>query len=233
MAQIVGAEHYERSLDLDDLLDFLPEMVRLQDEPIADPVCVPVYYLSKLARDQGVIVCQVGEGSDELFCGYPFWRTALRFSVQSTCSAPACSRPGMGILQRAGKEYSLLYEWLRRSTEEAAHLLGGSRSFHRQPQAAASITTTASPVQRSYVLGDDTPHSSRALRVSPGQSALNWMSYLDLNLRLPELLLMRVDNMSMGVSLEGRLPFLDYRFVELAMSIPSAMKTATARSSTS
>ena len=46
------------------------------------------------------------------------------------------------------------------------------------------------------------------------------MSYIDLNLRLPELLLMRVDKMSMGVSLEGRVPFLDHKFVELAMSIP-------------
>lgn len=51
------------------------------------------------------------------------------------------------------------------------------------------------------------------------------MSYLDLNLRLPELLLMRVDKMSMGVSLEGRVPFLDHKFVELAMSIAPAMKT--------
>jgi asparagine synthase (glutamine-hydrolysing) len=46
-----------------------------------------------------------------------------------------------------------------------------------------------------------------------------------LNLRLPELLLMRVDKMSMGVSLEGRVPFLDHKFVELAMSIPSDLKT--------
>ncbi len=58
-----------------------------------------------------------------------------------------------------------------------------------------------------------------------GESHLNWMSYVDLNLRLPELLLMRVDKMAMGVSLEGRVPFLDHKFVELAMSIPSAMKT--------
>jgi asparagine synthase (glutamine-hydrolysing) len=50
------------------------------------------------------------------------------------------------------------------------------------------------------------------------------MTYLDLNLRLPELLLMRVDKMSMGVSLEGRVPFLDHRFVEFAMSIPAALK---------
>jgi asparagine synthase (glutamine-hydrolysing) len=51
------------------------------------------------------------------------------------------------------------------------------------------------------------------------------MSYLDLNMRLPELLLMRVDKMSMGVSLEGRVPFLDHKFVELAMSIPASVKT--------
>jgi asparagine synthase (glutamine-hydrolysing) len=51
------------------------------------------------------------------------------------------------------------------------------------------------------------------------------MTYLDLNLRLPELLLMRVDKMSMAVSLEARVPFLDYKFVELAMSIPEAVKT--------
>jgi asparagine synthase (glutamine-hydrolysing) len=51
------------------------------------------------------------------------------------------------------------------------------------------------------------------------------MTYLDLNLRLPELLLMRVDKMSMAVGLEARVPFLDHKFVELAMSIPEAVKT--------
>ena len=51
------------------------------------------------------------------------------------------------------------------------------------------------------------------------------MTYVDLSLRLPELLLMRVDKMSMGVSLEGRVPFLDHKFVELALGIPTAVKT--------
>jgi len=60
---------------------------------------------------------------------------------------------------------------------------------------------------------------------APERTHLNWMSYVDLNLRLPELLLMRVDKMTMGVSLEGRVPFLDHRFVGLAFSIPSALKT--------
>ena len=57
---------------------FLPELVFHQDEPIADPVCVPLYYVSKLARDTGTIVVQVGEGSDEIFAGYDWFRTYLQ-----------------------------------------------------------------------------------------------------------------------------------------------------------
>ncbi|MFO1021011.1 MAG: asparagine synthase C-terminal domain-containing protein [Planctomycetales bacterium] len=75
-------------------------------------------------------------------------------------------------------------------------------------------------------LGKCCSRSGSGSRSGPGEtSSLNWMTYLDLNLRLPELLLMRVDKMSMGASLEGRVPFLDHKFVEMAMSIPSAMKT--------
>ena len=85
----MGAEYHERLLTMDDLLDFLPRMVQLQDEPIADPVCVPVYYVSKLARDNGVIVCQVGEGADELFWGYPGWKTSLRFQRSTICRCRA------------------------------------------------------------------------------------------------------------------------------------------------
>src|SRR5262249_28739526 len=69
------------------------------------------------------------------------------------------------------------------------------------------------------------PIRARFMQNAWEKSPLQWMSYLDLSLRLPELLLMRVDKMSMGVSLEGRVPFLDHKFVELAMSIPQAVKT--------
>jgi asparagine synthase (glutamine-hydrolysing) len=51
------------------------------------------------------------------------------------------------------------------------------------------------------------------------------MTYLDLNIRLPELLLMRLDKMGMGASLETRVPYLDHKFVELAMSIPEQVIT--------
>jgi len=68
------------------------------------------------------------------------------------------------------------------------------------------------------------PIHERFIEKAWEKTPLQWMSYLDLNFRLPELLLMRVDKMSMGVSLEGRVPFLDHKLVELAMSIPENVK---------
>ena len=83
VAKDVGAKYHDKLLNQVDLIRFLPKMVFLQDEPIADPVCVPVYYVSKLARENGVIVCQVGEGADELFFGYESWRKRLK--AQKNC----------------------------------------------------------------------------------------------------------------------------------------------------
>ena len=68
------------------------------------------------------------------------------------------------------------------------------------------------------------PIRARFDEAAPEPSHVNWMSYLDLRLRLPELLLMRIDKMSMGASLEARVPFLDHRFVALALSIPTRVK---------
>src|SRR5712671_323556 len=104
IAQKVGADHHERLLRENDLLDFLPQMVRQQDEPLADPVCVPVYYVSKLARDLGVIVCQVGEGADELFWGYPSWKTMLRLQQKDDLPVPRLlKRAAVGAAVAAGK----------------------------------------------------------------------------------------------------------------------------------
>ena len=66
---------------------------------------------------------------------------------------------------------------------------------------------------------------SRFDKSAEDKSQLNWMTYLELNLRLPELLLMRVDKMSMANSIEARVPFLDHHFVRHALSIPPELKT--------
>lgn len=226
MADEVGAEYHERLLTIDDLIDFLPQMVHLQDEPIADPVCVPVYYVSKLARDNGVIVCQVGEGADELFWGYPGWKQALELQRYDDLPVPRMFKKlGLAALRMGGRQKTLYYEWLRRGAEGQPIFWGGAEAFSE-----AQKERLLSPGLRKRLAGLTSWEALKPIRKrfedkAWEKSHLNWMTYLDLNFRLPELLLMRVDKMSMGVSLEGRVPFLDHKFVELAMSIPQSVKT--------
>ena len=226
MAELVGAEHHERLLDVDDLLDFLPKMVQLQDEPIADPVCVPVYYVSKLARDNGVTVCQVGEGADELFWGYPAWKTYRNLQRYDDLPVPSTlKRMGVAAANRLGKGERREVEFLRRGADEQPIFWGGAEAFtHTQKQRLLS-TRLRSELDGLSSWDAIEPIRARFEDKAWERSPLAWMSYMDLNMRLPELLLMRVDKMSMGVSLEGRVPFLDHRFVELALSIPEGVKT--------
>lgn len=226
MADFVKAEHHELLLEAKDLLDFLPQMVRLQDEPIADPVCVPVYYVSKLAREHGVIVCQVGEGSDELFWGYQSWKNMLALQKYDDLPVPAIlKKAGLLGLKLWGKEQTFPYEWLRRGAAGVPVFWGGAEAF-TEAQKQALLSPRLRKKFEGYTSWEALrPIHERFRKKAKDPSHLNWMSYMDLNMRLPELLLMRVDKMSMGVSLEGRVPFLDHKFVELAMSIPESIKT--------
>ena len=118
IAEFTGASHHEVILDKEDVLDFLPDMARHQDEPIADPVCVPLYYVSKRAREEGVVVCQVGEGADELLEieseGATAQRLAARRSSQmacndrSFCRSRDARRPGGVRRTRVARPTSLL-----------------------------------------------------------------------------------------------------------------------------
>ena len=226
MAELIGADHHERRLTIDDALDFLPQMVRLQDEPIAAPVCIPVYFVSKLARDNGVTVAQVGEGSDELFWGYPSWKTLLNLQRYDDLPVPrALKQAGVSLATALGKGERREVEYLRRGATGVPVFWGGAESFTE-----AQKQSLLSPRLRRQLDGLTSWEALAPIRRRFDERAwershLHWMSYVDLNLRLPELLLMRVDKMSMGVSLEGRVPFLDHEFVELAMSIPEKSKT--------
>lgn len=226
MANSVGATYYEQRLSIDDLIDFLPRMVQLQDEPIADPVCVPVYYVSKLARDNGVTVCQVGEGADELFWGYPHWKLMRHLQMADNLPVPAAlKRAGLGMLGAVGRGEASYYEWLRRGSLNQPVFWGGAEAFtevHKMRLLSPDLRERFTHLTSWEALE---PIYQRYQKKAVDPSILGWMTYLDLNLRLPELLLMRVDKMAMGVSLEGRVPFLDHKLVELAMSIPDDVKT--------
>jgi asparagine synthase (glutamine-hydrolysing) len=225
-AERIGAVHHGRVLTQDDFIEFLPRMIHLQDEPIADPVCMPVYYVSKLARDNGVIVAQVGEGSDELFWGYGYWKQIFDLMQWNAYPVPRfAKRCGLTALKLLGKSHSPQYDLLRRAVDGVPIFWSGFEGFPHQAK-----LDVLSPRLRQHFKSLTSweairPTYERFLQKSWETTPVKWMTYADLNLRLPELLLMRVDKMGMGVSLEARVPFLDHKFVELAMSIPESTIT--------
>lgn len=225
-AKHFGTDHHEVQIGVQDFLDFLPKLVYHQDEPIADPVCVPIYFVSKLAKDNGTTVIQVGEGSDELFCGYRHWVDILRLHSGAWKAYSILPRPVKQLaLAGSGPALSeVRYEYVRRATDGEELFWGGAEAFG---EARKNGLITES-VRRA--VGGLTSHDvirsfrKRFEERSPHLDYLSWMGYLDLRLRLPELLLMRVDKMTMATSIEARVPYLDHEFVGLAMSIPQRLK---------
>lgn len=226
VARELGCEYYELELTEEDLVEFLPKMVHFQDEPIGDPVCMPVYYVSKLAREHGVTVAQVGEGSDEIFWGYQSWKRNLRLEKMNHWPVPDLFKKiALFGLSATGQSHGLPYEYLSRGVLHKPLFWGGVEAFGEKEKHGL-LTGDAREVNKNYSAWDAIePHYRKYLKVAPEKHPINWMAYLDLKIRLPELLLMRVDKMSMAVSLEGRVPFLDHEFVTYAMSIPAALKT--------
>ena len=222
--------HHEIIIKPKDLVDFLPKLVFHQDEPIVDPVCVPVYYVSKLAKDNGTTVCQVGEGADELFCGYPLWGMCLGAQpwVNAYQKIPgSLRRIAWGIANAATRSPQSMrrLDVFRRASAGESIFWGGAEAYQE---------TTKQRFLSKDFLGRLKGHTSysaiQSLRddfendAPDGADTLHWMSYLDLRLRLPELLLMRVDKMTMATAVEARVPFLDQEFVQLAMGIPQSLK---------
>lgn len=224
------AKHHERRLSREDLLRVMPLLAQGQDEPLADPVCVPFYYLSQLARDGGVVVCQVGEGADELFWGYPRWKVMRRLQNLASLPVPRAVRQlAWRALEAGGRGDWLGSEFLRRSARGLPLFWGGSD----QMSEAGKWRLLAPPLRKrlSGLSSWDAvqPIWQRFQDNAWEQGPLQWMSYMDLNLRLPDLLLMRVDKMSMAWSLECRVPFLDHKLVELVLGLPEELKTKNGR----
>jgi len=224
VAEKIGANYYEKKLNVGGLIDFLNDLVFYQDEPIADPVCFPVYQVSKFAKDNGITVCQLGEGSDELFIGYPGWQIASRLYKLNKLPIGLLKKISLSLLKVIGKKDRYSYEWLRRGTRGEPIFWGGAEAFFEGEKKVLLSDRLREKFTNFSSLEAIKPILKRFNEKAWEKTPFNWMSYLDINLRLPELLLMRVDKMSMATSLEARVPFLDNKFVELAMSIPQDIK---------
>ena len=219
-ARAVGAEHHEVVVTPEDFLRELPRLIWHEDKPIAFPSSVPLYFISRLARDH-VKVVLTGEGADELFLGYNWYRVTAwneRLGRAYRALTPAALRRQVGQL-------------ITRLPRGARHY--AQRSFLALPPGIRSLfhenfavfpDALCGQLLRNPTLRDTDPYAKHLARYeeSPG-GVLARMSRADLQTYLVELLL-KQDRMSMAASIESRVPFLDHTLVEHVVSLPDRFK---------
>ncbi len=231
IAREFKTNHHEVIISEKEMQDFLPDLVFHQDEPIADPVCVPLYYVSKLARESGTIVVQVGEGADEIFSGYEnyvrhlsiyenFWRHAERLPKVVRRAAASITRPALEAT--GGKRAAI--DLVRRMGASEPLFWGGAVVFDESLKARVLSSRMREVLSGLSSVAVVHRYLDQIERERPDSDFLARMTYLELKLRLPELLLMRVDKITMATSVEARVPFLDHKLVEYALGLPREMK---------
>ena len=209
VAEHFHTDHHELHLTSEAFRDVLPKIVWYMDEPVGDPASIPLYYLAQFAR-QKVTVALSGEGSDEIFAGYPIYNRMLAF--ESLNRVPMAGLAGWCLSTFAGD--TKLRKYANMLGKPLEWRYGGVGGLFSQVQ-AERLRLANEPA-----LDGVTDVYSRCRGLAP----LSRMSYVDLKTWLPDDLLVKADRMTMANSLELRVPFLDHRIVEFAASLPRELR---------
>jgi asparagine synthase (glutamine-hydrolysing) len=225
VAESLGTEHHEIVVSPDEFFDALPDLVYHEDEPIAHPSSVPLYFVSRLAAER-VKVVLTGEGSDELLAGYGKYRTTIfnaRLGAAYRRLAPnavhgAVARAVDRSAARSAIGRKLARTFLKVEPDLSSLYFDNFSVFSRERQ-----LRLFTPEARERFTSTDPYRGSLEPMATAGGGLLGKLLAADLSTYLHELL-MKQDQMSMAASIESRVPFLDHKLVEFAASLPSRAK---------
>jgi asparagine synthase (glutamine-hydrolysing) len=228
VAKKFNTDHCEYTVAPEDIAVLLPKLIRAIDEPFADSSIIPTYYISKICR-QKVTVALSGEGGDEIFGGYPWYRRNFQIKLARQLMPS---------------------RFIRHSFNKLSAFICGENPYHKNRfinyacKARRFSSLSLMPAAECYDMtmslftpdfkknifigGLNSLGSDSAIKTVYNQNnARHWLDkslYTDQKTYLTGDLLVKADRMSMVNSLELRAPFLDYRIIELGAKIPANLK---------
>ena len=224
-ASLYGSTHHEMTIGAKEFADFLPRYVWHMEEPVCEPPAVALYYISKLAKNF-VKVLISGEGGDEVFAGYPNYRSMLWLERLKSIGGPLLN----GVLS-AGLGF---FNGILGSDKLARYLPlfnvpFGSYYYSRTSSPFTFFNSRATELYTSdFAQCSDKRRSLTPLKKLLAQNAandpLNKMLYVDTKTWLRDDLLIKADKMTMANSIELRVPLLDHKLMEFAASLPGKYK---------
>jgi asparagine synthase (glutamine-hydrolysing) len=234
LATHLGTDHTELMVTGDDALAVVPKLAELFDEPHADTAQIPAYLVCALARRE-VTVALSGDGGDEVFGGYNRYAYGARLLPRiQRMPAPARRLVASGIglfssdsLARAHQRMTpvLPTAFRQRLAGEKLMKLGQVMGRDGDADMYRSLVSAWQDPHR-LVIGAQEPTSAvdRVLAQAWPSRLIDRMMYADQLAYLPDDQLAKIDRVSMGVSLEVRVPLLDHRVVEFASTLPTRFK---------
>ncbi|MBF0198851.1 MAG: asparagine synthase (glutamine-hydrolyzing) [Planctomycetes bacterium] len=233
-ASHIGSDHTELYLSPSDVLEHIPTVLALCDEPFADSSQIPTWMVSRLTRSK-VTVSLSGDGGDELFGGYTRYLYAQSvWKALSRIPSPL-KKMGSSFLSSVPQSIwdnssGILNKLLPKGggishLGDKAQLLSRLCSCSSPKDLYLSIASLYHQPQSLLLEGEEYP--SAILDKEPWSlpsSFTEQMMLIDLLTYLPGDILTKVDRASMGLSLEARVPLLDHRLVDFAWSLPLEFK---------
>lgn len=226
VARAFKTDHHEVVVSPEDFFSVLPKLVWHEDEPLAHPSSVALYFVSRLASQQ-VKVVLTGEGSDELLAGYgKYQRTVLnlalgaRYQNVTTSGIRKAIQSGIAVMPSSSKlKQKLTRSFLSLQPDIESIYFDNFAVFPRSMQSQLLTQQTHDQI------GHCDPYLGvrDLLSQTDARSLLDRLLYADIKTYLHELL-MKQDQMSMATSIESRVPFLDHKLVEFTSSLPERLK---------
>ena len=220
VAKEINSNHTDIVFDSSSIINGVESILNMMDEPIADPAILPTYLLSKEAS-QTVKVVLSGEGADEVFGGYNYYKPFLANNVAKKTSQ---------------------YTSLTRNLKVGLSTWMKTKKWIEDPSLRVGSPLSGFP----YALSDNNIHQLLNEKIRPGdvnelkmlldsvennivagnqfETPLQRAMTVDSNLWLSNDILMKLDNMTMANSIEGRVPFLNHEIVEWAFNLPDDFK---------
>lgn len=229
VAKHLGTEHEELYFTAQDMIDLVPRLPEIWDEPFADSSQLPTFMVSQMAR-RHVTVALSGDGGDELFAGYSRYGQIAAVAAATELSAGLSAPIGRAINQLVNMPAMaparrLLPPVFRARLDRWSGRLAETDGEHGLERAYRRLVAQGLPPEDQLLQPQErvAPLWKGSLAGDfPG--AIERAQMIDMLTYLPDDILVKVDRASMANSLESRAPLLDHRVVEFAWSLPEAMK---------
>ena len=224
MAEYCHAVHHDSILGEEDIMEFMELFKKICDDPVADPVIISQYYIARLAIKNGIKVVQVGEGADELFAGYTYWKKQAAYEKINTLIPRKIKKKMYSIALKKNNISQANKEFLRRAAEGEGIFWGSGTVYVSEERKKILFNRQFLQKVGNHKTWDNFMDVYMKCKSRMLKDTVGWMACVNFQFRLPELLLARTDKACMAVGLEARVPFLDHKMVEWGLSVPEKMK---------